>query len=90
MKKHSKGFFAVNVSSPEVVMVKGIAENVVESLNLKKVKFKFTGGKRGWAGDIIKTNPDLTKLAKLGFKSKYSIKEGIKKYVEYIAQTEKK
>lgn len=89
MKSSAKRFFSVNVSSPEVIIVKEIAKSVVESLNLKNVKFKFTGGKRGWAGDVIKTNPDLTKLTKLGFKSKYTIKEGIKKYVEYIAQTEK-
>lgn len=89
MKKSSCGFFAVNVSSPEVIIVKDIAKTVVESLNLKNVKFNFTGGKRGWAGDVIKTNPDLKKLHKLGFKSKYKIKEGIKKYVEYIKKTER-
>jgi len=41
-------------------------------MNLKDVKLKYSGGDRGWKGDIPIVRFDLTKIHNLGWKSKYT------------------
>ena len=49
----SDGTFNVfNIGSEDWVSVKQIAELIVEEMDLKNVSFHFTGGDRGWVGDV--------------------------------------
>ena len=41
-----------NIGSEDWIDVKSIAEIVVEEMHLPDVKFQFTGGERGWVGDV--------------------------------------
>jgi len=62
-----------NLSSPDQVSVKRIAEIVVEELGLKDVKMKFTGGVdggRGWFGDVKVMHLSVEKLMSLGWQPK--------------------
>jgi len=48
---------------------------VVDEMNLKGVKFVFTGGVeggRGWLGDVKYMHLSVDKLMKLGWKPKYN------------------
>ena len=78
-----------NVGSEDQVNVGRIAEVVVEVLNLKDVKFKFTGGVdggRGWKGDVKVMLLDVSKLKSLGWKPKYNSEAAVRKAAEHLAR----
>ncbi len=82
----SKGFDVYNVSSDETISVLQIAEELTKVLSLSDVTFSFTGGKRGWKGDVPYTSVDIAKLQTLGWRASNTIKNGINKYVEWLEQ----
>ncbi len=84
--KMKKGFDVYNVSSDEQTTVKQVAINMSEALGLEEVNFTFTGGKRGWEGDVVFTSVDTLKLQSLGWNAKISIEEGIVDYVKWLNQ----
>ncbi len=51
-----------NIGSEDWVTVRRIAELVVEEMGLNNVAFKFTGGDRGWVGDVPKMQLGVDKL----------------------------
>jgi len=57
-----------NIGSEDWVSVEQIAELVVDEMGLKNVKFKFTGGDRGWIGDVPKMQLAVDKLKTFGWK----------------------
>jgi len=70
-----------NLSSPDQVTVKRIAEIVVEELGLRGVKMKFTGGVdggRGWFGDVKVMHLSVAKLMKLGWRPKLNSEGAIR------------
>lgn len=80
----SKGFEAYNVGSEDWYTVNEIAKLVIDALGLKNVKFKYTGGERGWAGDVKKILLSIDKLKKLGWMHKVSFKDGVYKYINWL------
>ncbi len=56
-----------NLGTGDTCSVSRIAEIVVEESGLEGVSIDYTGGKRGWAGDVPKTYLDVTKLIGTGF-----------------------
>ena len=70
-----------NLSSPDQVSVKRIAEIVVEELGLSGVKMKLTGGVdggRGWFGDVKVMHLSVAKLMKLGWQPKLNSEGAIR------------
>ncbi len=61
-----------------------IAEIVVEELGLKNVKFNYTGGNRGWKGDVPRFSYDITKVLSTGWRPKYSSDEAVRKTVKDV------
>ncbi len=85
VKKIQKGSFnPYNISTERLVSVKEIADMVVNAMGLKNVEYKYTGGERGWPGDVRKISLDTRKIRSLGWKPKVSIEDGVKKYVEFL------
>jgi UDP-glucose 4-epimerase len=71
-----------NVSSPDQVSVKRIAQIVVEELGLGNVKVKFTGGVnggRGWFGDVKAMHLSVEKLRGLGWQPKLNSEQAIRR-----------
>jgi UDP-glucose 4-epimerase len=60
-----------NLGTKGMTTVKKIADEVIKQLNLEETKIRFTGGDRGWPGDVRKVSLDSSKLLKLGWKPKY-------------------
>ena len=58
-------------------------EIVVEESGLKEVSIEYTGGDRGWAGDVPKAMLDPTRMNDAGFSTRYN-SEGA---VRHTAQT---
>lgn len=67
-----------NIGTNDTISVKRIAEIVCEAMHTTP-RFKFTGGKRGWKGDVPKMLLDVSKLNELGWKQRYTSEEAVKK-----------
>mgnify|MGYP001137403748 CR=1 FL=1 len=77
----SKRFDIYNVSSPDQVTVRRIAEIVVEEMDRRGTRLEFTGGVeggRGWPGDVKTMYLSIEKLADLGWKPRYTSEEAIR------------
>ena len=70
-----------NLGCDSTTQVTRIAEIVVEEMELDNVKFKYTGGKRGWKGDVPHFQFNVEKIGIIGWRAKYSSDEVIKKAV---------
>lgn len=71
-----------NIAVDSSTTVSKIAEIVVEEMGLKDVKFTYTGGNRGWVGDVPKFRYDLTKINKLGWEANKSSDEAVRAAVK--------
>ena len=67
----------LNIGSEDQVKVKRIAEIVSEEMGLNPV-FKFTGGRRGWVGDVPVMLLSIEKLKSLGWRPKYNSEEAVR------------
>lgn len=56
-----------NIGSEDWVNVKRIAELVVDEMGLKNTAFNFTGGDRGWVGDVPRMQLSVDKLKSFGW-----------------------
>ena len=57
-----------NIGSEDWVDVTTIADIIVREMGLSHVKYRFTGGERGWVGDVPRMQLGVTKLKALGWK----------------------
>jgi len=76
-----------NLGVNSATEVTRIAEIVVKEMELDDVKFKYTGGKRGWKGDIPFFQLDITKIKKIGWEPKLSSDETVKKATRDLLKT---
>ncbi|MCD6226339.1 MAG: NAD-dependent epimerase/dehydratase family protein, partial [Candidatus Aenigmarchaeota archaeon] len=60
-----------NIGSEDTISVTKIANIVSEKMNLKP-EFKFTGGERGWRGDVPKMFLSIDKIKELGWRPRYN------------------
>ncbi len=67
-----------NLGTGDTCSVSRIAEIVIEESGLNDVKIDYTGGKRGWAGDVPKTYLDVNKLLDSGFTPTSTSEEAIR------------
>ncbi|MFW9919481.1 MAG: NAD-dependent epimerase/dehydratase family protein [Candidatus Thorarchaeota archaeon] len=81
-----RGFTPINVSSESTIQVKRIAEVIIDELQVQDVSIEYTGERRGWAGDVIKTSLSVSLLKSYGWTPKYTIEESIRKMVRWLVQ----
>jgi UDP-glucose 4-epimerase len=82
-----KQFDAFNIGSEEQVTVDRIAEVMSDELGLDP-EFEYTGGDRGWEGDVPVMLLDVSKIKSLGWEPKVPTEEGIRKYVRWLEETQ--
>lgn len=81
-KKFSAGENVYNISvRSEGTSVTRIAEIVVNVLGLSDVEFKYSGGDRGWKGDVPHFSYDITKILSTGWRPKYTSDEAVRRTV---------
>jgi UDP-glucose 4-epimerase len=73
-----------NLGCTTTTKVKTIAQVLVEEMGINNVQFRYTGGSRGWPGDVAFFMCDVSKAAKLGWKAKYSSDEAVRKAIRQI------
>jgi len=88
-KKEPKGFSYFNVSTWDYISVNGIAEITFEIAGAGKLRCSYTGGSRGWKGDIPVVRLDSKKIRRLGWKNRYTTKEAIRISVQYLYEEAK-
>ncbi|MBN2349965.1 MAG: GDP-mannose 4,6-dehydratase [Bacteroidales bacterium] len=88
MKKSDKKTNILNLGNSEWINVTDLAYIVCENLGLKKVKFSFAGGIRGWKGDTPFVHLDISKISALGWKPDYSVKDTIIDTVKYLSEND--
>jgi UDP-glucose 4-epimerase len=78
------GHLPVNVSSGERLLVSRITELICEGFGVPDAKVEYTGSKRGWAGDVVVTDLDISLLKSFGWKPKIALEDGVKLYIDWI------
>ncbi len=67
-----------NIGSEDWIDVKSIAEIVVEEMHLPHVKFRFTGGERGWIGDVPRMQLAVDRIKALRWKPQVGSRESVR------------
>jgi UDP-glucose 4-epimerase len=78
--KPGEDVYNISVKS-EGTTVTRIAEIVVDVLGLDDVEFKYTGGDRGWKGDVPRFEYDISKVLATGWEPKYTSDEAVRQTV---------
>lgn len=68
----------INLGSTTTTTVMEIARIVSEEMGLAGVRFRRTGGARGWPGDQPKVYMDVGKMRRLGWTNKYKSTEAVR------------
>jgi UDP-glucose 4-epimerase len=76
-----------NLGCESTVTVTEIARIVVEEMGLKDVRFKYTGGIRGWPGDAPYVCYDLGKMKRLGWTARYTSAEAVRIAARRLIET---
>lgn len=71
------GFSYFNVATTDYITVNQIAEIVFKVMELSNVRFNYTGGNRGWKGDVPIIRMNSNKIREFGWKNQYSSFEAI-------------
>lgn len=78
MEKSNDNLNLYNLGSHDTASVKRIAEIVVEETNCLDAKIEYTGGDRGWAGDIPRAMLGIDKMLSTGYDVRYNSEEAIR------------
>jgi UDP-glucose 4-epimerase len=73
-----------NLGTEDQINVTRIAEILVEELGLENVKFDYTGGDRGWAGDVRIMLLGTKKIRDLGWKPKAGSEGSIRATIKLL------
>ena len=76
-----KPFEVFNVATGDYITVKEIADLALEVLDLKPrhVRYEFSGGNRGWKGDVPIVRFKTDKIKQLGWRCTYPTREALRK-----------
>ncbi|RPI38918.1 MAG: NAD-dependent epimerase/dehydratase family protein [Methanoregulaceae archaeon] len=67
-----------NIGSEDWIDVRTIAEIVIEEMHLTGTELRFTGGERGWIGDVPRMQLSLERIKALRWKPQLGSKESVR------------
>jgi len=73
-----------NLGGTTTTDVTTIARTLVEEMGQRDVGFIYTGGDRGWPGDVPQVRFDTSKMEKLGWKAKYTSDDAVRQAIRDI------
>jgi UDP-glucose 4-epimerase len=76
-----------NLGSENFTTVTRIAEIVAGVMGLKNVKFRYTGGKRGWPGDVPVVHLNVDKVKALGWRAGRASDEAVRVAAQRLIET---
>lgn len=75
-----------NLGTNDTCSVRRIAEIVLEESKCQDAEIQYTGGDRGWAGDVPKSMLDPGRLFELGFNPNFSSEEAVRHTARCLVQ----
>ena len=78
------GMIVYNVGGETQTNVTQIADIICEVMGLQNVRYKYTGGRVGWPGDVPVFAYDLTKIHNAGWSARYTSDEAVTRTVEEL------
>jgi len=83
------GYTYYHLATDDYLTVREIADLVVEEMALSSVQYMFSGGDRGWQGDVPVVRFDLSKVHDGGWRAKRSTREAMRAAIRsMLAQEE--
>jgi UDP-glucose 4-epimerase len=80
--EHAKNRYNVfNIGSEDWVNVTTVAQIVCGELGLRNVTYHYTGGSRGWVGDVPKMQLAIDRIRELGWSPKRGSRESVQEAV---------
>jgi UDP-glucose 4-epimerase len=79
-------FNVYNIGSEDWIDVRSIADIVVAALGLSGVEYRFTGGDRGWVGDVPRMLLSIERLKELGWRPVMGSRESVVAAAGALAQ----
>jgi len=76
-----------NLGVNSITDVTRIGELVTKELDLENATFSYTGGKRGWKGDVPHFQFDINKIKNLGWQPKLSSDEAVTKAIQDLLKS---
>jgi UDP-glucose 4-epimerase len=73
-----------NIGSEDWIDVKEIAGIVAKEMALSGVRYSFTGGERGWVGDVPKMQLSIARMKALGWRPRHGSRESVRMAVAAI------
>lgn len=86
-QKSPNQYDVFNLGCETSVTVKEIGRIVAEEMGLREVKYRFTGGTRGWLGDAPYVRYDVSKMKKLGWTASYTSAEAVRIAAQRLIET---
>lgn len=88
-KAEDRSLNIFNLGTQDDIEISRIAAMVVEKLQLKGVRFKYTGTRSGWPGDVPLMLLDTTKIKKIGWQPKYNSQQSLEKAIGSLIEAAK-
>jgi UDP-glucose 4-epimerase len=70
-----------NIGSEDWIDVVAIADLVVEAMGIEDVAYRFTGGDRGWVGDVPRMQLAVDRLQQLGWRPPIDSRESMRQAI---------
>ena len=77
-----------NLGTSSSTSVVTIADIVTKAMELEDVEFQYTGGERGWRGDVPQVRFDVTRMGRLGWEPRYTSDEAVRRAVRDMLANE--
>ncbi|MET0790332.1 MAG: NAD-dependent epimerase/dehydratase family protein [Polyangiaceae bacterium] len=74
-----------NIAPPDFTSVRRIAELCIAASPYPNARIRYTGGERGWPGDVPHSRLDAEKLAALGFRVRLTSDQAVEAAVRALA-----
>ena len=86
MENQNESLNLFNLGSHDTCSVRRIAEIVVEETGYTDAEIAYTGGSRGWAGDIPRAMLAIDKMIASGFNVKFNSEEAVRHTARVLIQ----
>jgi UDP-glucose 4-epimerase len=75
-----------NIAPPDFTSVRRIAELCVAASPYRDATIRYTGGERGWRGDVPQSRLDPARLSKLGWQVRHTSDQAVERAVNALAR----
>lgn len=86
MERTKEPVSTFNIGSADWIDVERIARIIEQEMGLSGVKHRFTGGERGWVGDVPKMQLSIERIRKLGWEPAHGSQESIQRAARALSQ----